>query len=120
MKQTACKWVAGWMVAVCQSVSAVPVTDTVIVGGQEWAQVDLFTNVSWNTVSTQCPGGVCSPSSALNGYDLAGWTWASIDAVQSLFNTFTGQTNPLPTSILKSILPGPRILVALYTHENLS
>ena len=78
------------------SVSAAPVTDTVIVGAQEWAQVDLFTNVSWNTLNSQCPGGVCTLTSSVNGYDLSGWTWASIDTVQAFFNGITGQATVAP------------------------
>lgn len=96
MKSALFKWIAGLAVAVSQTVSAVPITDTVIVGSQEWAQVDLFTNVSWNTFNTQCPGGVCLAESSTNGYDLAGWTWASIDTVQSLFNSFTEQPTEAP------------------------
>lgn len=90
-------WIAGFVVAVSQAVAAGPINDSVIVGSQEWAQVNLFTNVSWNTLNTQCPGGVCSLTSAVNGYDLDGWTWASIDDVQALFNTFTGQAASAPS-----------------------
>jgi hypothetical protein len=89
-------WIAAFAVAASQSVSAAPILDTVIVGNQEWAQADLFTYVSWNTLNTQCPAGVCTLASAINGYDLAGWTWASIQDVQSLFDSFTGQDAPAP------------------------
>ncbi len=98
MKKNCIKWIAGLMVVVSQTVTAAPITDTVIVGSQEWAQVDLFTNVSWNTINTQCPGGVCSLASTINGYDLDGWTWASVEAVQGLFNTYTGQATSGPAS----------------------
>jgi hypothetical protein len=78
--------------------SAVPISaaDIVNVGGQEWAQVDLFTSNSWNTINAQCPSGLCLTTSTVNGYSLDGWTWASIDEVQSLFNTFTGQVASAP------------------------
>jgi PEP-CTERM motif len=99
MKNALIKWVAGLAVAVSQTVSAMPITDTVIVGSQEWAQVNLFTNVSWNDLNTQCPGGVCSAASTLNGYDLEGWTWASVDVVQTLFNGFTGRSDVAPSFV---------------------
>jgi hypothetical protein len=95
MKNALLKWVAGLAVAVSQVVSAAPITDTFIVVSQEWAQVDLFFDNSWNDLNAQCPGGVYSAASALNGYDLDGWTWASIDTVQGLFNAFTGPAYPV-------------------------
>ena len=98
MQNAAFKWIAGLAVAVSQTVSAVPITDTVVVGGQEWAPVDLFSGTSWNTINMQCPAGTCADTSTINGYDLAGWTWASVDAVQTLFDVFTGQSNPAPSS----------------------
>lgn len=87
---------AGWV----GDASAGPIgaADIVIVGGQEWAQVDLFTNNSWNTINGQCPAGACSPGSTINGYDLDGWTWASNDAVQALFDSFTGQLSSAPSA----------------------
>lgn len=80
-------------VALSQAVSAMPITgiDTVTVGTQEWAQLDLFTNVSWNEINAQCEGGVCGPTSQINGWDLDGWTWASDDAVVALYEEFAGR-----------------------------
>ena len=74
---------------------AIPVTDTVVVGNQEWAQVKLFTNVSWKDINFQCPLGVCTSTSKVGVYSLEGWTWASALSVQELFNTYTG----VPTSV---------------------
>ncbi len=82
---------AGWV----GNASAVPIStaDIVNVGGQEWAQVNLFTNNSWDAINAQCPGGTCLTTSTINGYDLDGWAWASIYDVKALFEIFTGTTN---------------------------
>lgn len=72
-------------------VQAAPITDTVTIGSQEWAQVNLFTNLSWNTINAACPSGVCSSGSTLTSnsitWDMEGWTWASVEDVGSLFST---------------------------------
>jgi PEP-CTERM motif-containing protein len=65
-------------------------TDIITVGDKEWAQVSLFTSLSWNTISTVCPSGVCgSGSGTLNGWDMVGWSWASVYEVGSLFSSLT-------------------------------
>jgi hypothetical protein len=48
----------------------------------------LFTNLSWNDINAICPSGVCVDGGVLNGYAMTGWTWASIDEVSALFNSF--------------------------------
>lgn len=63
-----------------------PITDTANGDGKEWAQPDLFTNVSWNSINAVCPRGICSGT--LKGYGMTGWTWASVDDLNSLFNTY--------------------------------
>ncbi len=60
--------------------------DIITVNGNEWLQPALFTNLSWNDINAVCPAGVCSGE--LNGYDMTGWTWASIDDVNALFNSY--------------------------------
>tara|TARA_R110002072_G_scaffold123352_2_gene258609 strand:+ start:2092 stop:2772 length:681 start_codon:yes stop_codon:yes gene_type:complete len=90
------KWIAGLAIAVSQTSWAVPITDVVVKDGREWAQVNLFTAISWGTINEQCPAGSCAPGSEINGYDLEGWTWASISAVQALFNQYTGQSTKAP------------------------
>ena len=62
------------------------ITDTIFVNGKEWAQVDLFTNLSWDDINAVCPAGMCNGT--LNGYDMSGWTWASSRDLQALFNEF--------------------------------
>ncbi|CAA0122186.1 Uncharacterised protein [Halioglobus japonicus] len=70
---------------------AVPITaiDTVTVEGTKWVQVDLFTSLAWSDINTVCPSGVCG-SGSLNGFDMAGWTWATTDEVKNLFNHYIG------------------------------
>ncbi len=120
MKNALLKWIAALAVSVSQTVSAVPITETVIVGNQEWAQVSLFTRVSWNTLNAQCPGGVCSIASTANGHDLAGWTWASNDTMQALFNSFTGLASPAPTTTSEQDAPWSPIFAALFTPTDYS
>lgn len=60
--------------------------NTVVVGDKEWAQVDLFAGLSWEEIDSVCPNGDCEGN--LNGFDVTGWTWASIDEVSSLFNRY--------------------------------
>ena len=66
--------------------AAVPITAFVTVEGNDWAQPSLFTNKSWDQMNAQCPLGVCTAASTLGGYDLAGWTWASITEIGALFH----------------------------------
>lgn len=68
---------------------AVPITDTVIVGNKEWAQVNLFVNRSWTDINAVCPLGLCGVG-ALNGFDMEGWNWAPKALVgDELFAPFT-------------------------------
>jgi hypothetical protein len=63
-------------------------TDTVTVDGKIWAQVDLFTSLSWNDINDVCPEGICA--GILNGYDMTGWIWASANDINALFNYYIG------------------------------
>ncbi len=60
----------------------------VTVNGQEWLQPLDFMNLSWNDINAVCnaPTGMCSGS--LGGNDITGWTWASVDDLNSLFNSY--------------------------------
>jgi hypothetical protein len=64
------------------------ILDIVVVDGKEWLQPDLFTNLSWNDINAICPEGACAGT--LNGFDMTGWTWASVDDVNTLFNYYIG------------------------------
>lgn len=72
-----------------------PITgaDIVLADSKEWAQADLFKNLSWNQINAVCPGGACG-NGELNGHSMSGWTWASVDDVDALFN-FYGVSPPL-------------------------
>ena len=70
--------------------SGAPITDTVVAHGKEWAQVALFTSLTWYEIDAVCPsanGGVCTTNS-LNGWDMTGWTWAGMDEIYALFNAY--------------------------------
>jgi hypothetical protein len=71
---------------------AVPISaaDIVTIGSKEWAQPDLFTNLSWNDINTVCPNGVCSGNltSDSGTYNMDGWTFADVNAVNGLFNAY--------------------------------
>ncbi len=77
------------LITISLSTKAAPIGagDIVTVGSKEWAQVSLFTNLSWNTMNAACPAGVCSGT--LNGHDVGGWIWASIFDVGDLFSSVT-------------------------------
>jgi hypothetical protein len=67
-----------------------PITDTVLVQGREWAQVDLFANLTWSDINAVCPEGLCVHGGVLNGKDMTGWTWASADDLNGLINFYLG------------------------------
>lgn len=73
----------GWTLPVW----AVAITDSVAVDGTTWAQVDLFAGLSWTNIDAVCPSGVCG-TDTLNGFDMAGWHWASVDDLATVFNPF--------------------------------
>ena len=76
------------------------IADTVIVGGREWAQTDLFRSLTWGEINAVCPAGACIDKGVLNGHDMTGWTWASTDDVNALLNFYIGseQLGPGPGS----------------------
>ena len=85
------------------SATAGLITDTVTVDGKDWAQVDLFVGLSWSDIFNVCPGGVCS-GGTLNGLDMSGWTWASTEDLNNLFNYYSvNSSNPVPNLLG----PGP-------------
>jgi hypothetical protein len=89
---------------------AIPITgaNIVTVGANEWAQPDLFTNLSWNAINAVCPTpSGSSTTGTLNGWDMQGWTWASVQEVDDLFNIYlaaAGVTEP-------NQLTGPDIFI---------
>jgi hypothetical protein len=75
----------------CGGAHAIPIgdADIVHVDGREWAQPDIFRGLAWLTIHNVCPSGMCV-SGTLRGYDMAGWTWARIDDMTQLFNSYIG------------------------------
>ena len=82
-----------------------PYQDIITVNGNEWLQPALFTNLSWDEIKAVCPAGHCADHGVLNGYDMTGWTWASVDDLNALFNYYLGsdEMGPGPTSV--TLLP---------------
>jgi hypothetical protein len=70
------------------------------VDGTLWYQPAELTNYSYSDFASVCSTatGVCAGSLPAAGPDLTGWTWASIDEVNALFNYFIGsaQLGPGP------------------------
>ena len=98
------RYFAVLMVAVCAGhTTAGPITDTVIVNGKEWAQVDLFVGLSWSDINTVCSGGVCG-NGTLIGFDMSGWTWASTEDLNNLFNYYSANSSDPNPNLLG---PGP-------------
>lgn len=63
-------------------------TDTVTVNGRVWVQPDLFLNLTWNEINAVCPLGICIEGGVLNGHDMTGLVWASIEDVNALLNDY--------------------------------
>jgi len=82
---------------------AAPITDVVAGDGKTWAQVDLFSNLSWNDINQVCPMGVCG-AGTLNGYDMEGWRWASENDIRKLFASYIGSEID-GTSVIQSFSP---------------
>lgn len=65
-----------------------PITDTISVAGKEWAQPADFTGLSWDGINALCPGGMCGPGVILRGFDMDGWTWATLEDINGLANHY--------------------------------
>ena len=85
--------------------AAMPARASVIVDGKEWMQPADLTSVSWYEVSAGTNGvlgpdvaGPCDETTGacdgtLNGIDVTGWTWASVDEVAALLVFVTATYN---------------------------
>lgn len=60
--------------------------DIITVNGNEWLQPAYFIDVTRKEINAVCPEGICAGK--LNGYDMTGWTWASVEDVNALFNYY--------------------------------
>jgi hypothetical protein len=72
------------------------ITDTVVVEDREWAQSDLFTNLSWDEINAVCPDGVCIDGGTLNGLLMTDWLWASIADIELMLSTYGIVISPPP------------------------
>lgn len=89
---------AGW----AGNTSAAPITgtDIVTVDGTDWAQTDLFTNLSWNDINAVCPSGVCIDGAELNGQTMTGWMWATGEEVAALINSYLSTAGKTENDLL--------------------
>ncbi len=62
----------------------------VTAGGLEWLQPLNFTGYTWSAINTVCNATTGSCNGSLGGNDLTGWTWASVDDINGLFNDYIG------------------------------
>ncbi|MFT4517916.1 MAG: hypothetical protein ACI9JM_000293 [Halioglobus sp.] len=61
---------------------------SVTVDGKEWLQPADFTSLAPREILEVCPEGTCT-SGTLNGHNMTGWTWASIEVVIGLLDSVT-------------------------------
>ena len=94
---------AGW-VGFAYGQTAIPLSETVNVNGKLWAQPRLFTYFSWYDVDAICPAetGICGAGS-LNGFELEGWTWASVEDMNALFNAYIGSNVMMGPTELRDV-----------------
>ncbi len=63
---------------------------SVVVEGKEWLQPREFDHYTWNQVNAVCPVGSCTGVLPGSSVDLTGFTWASVNEVNALFNHYIG------------------------------
>ncbi|MFT4520645.1 MAG: hypothetical protein ACI9JM_003049 [Halioglobus sp.] len=73
---------------------------TIIANVAEWAQPEEFGALSWDEINVVCPAGVCTGT--LKGFDMTGWTWATVDDVSVLFRFPAASRCSKITSIFQS------------------
>ncbi len=91
VKRLATACIASFFVAVpvVAHATSIEAADTVIVDAVEWAQPDLFADLNWTEIDAVCSGGTCG-AGTLNGYDMGGWVWATLEEMNQLFNSYIG------------------------------
>ncbi|MEH6519419.1 MAG: hypothetical protein V7742_22305 [Halioglobus sp.] len=65
-----------------------PYKDVIMADGKEWLQATLFKDLTWEEINSICPAGKCKDNGNLNGNDMTGWKWATVDDVNALFNVY--------------------------------
>ncbi|MCP3877095.1 MAG: hypothetical protein GY701_01685, partial [Sulfitobacter sp.] len=78
--------------------STAALAQPVIKDGKEWLQPADFLNLSWNDVALICDPDTGLCDGQLNNIDVTGYTWASVDEVNGLFNAY---------GIIPPVGPGP-------------
>lgn len=78
--------------------------DIVQLGDTQWAQLDLFAELSWLDMNAVCPGGVCG-NGTLNGHDMAGWNWATTAELNALFNRYLEAAGVTGADLLDAVMP---------------
>lgn len=97
-----------------QANAGVMITDTIAADGKIWAQPDLFLEgpavPNWYAIDAVCPGGACVGDWHINGtnYDMNGWTWASVQDLNSLFNHYlgAGTFGSAPLEVMGKLIAG--------------
>ena len=89
-----------------------PFTDTVFIDGKEWTQTPFAS--SWDQINAVCPApaGVCGSGERLHGYDMTGWTWASIEDVEALFNAYGNVPSAIQEDFEYSLDKSTRVTAA--------
>jgi PEP-CTERM motif len=78
----------------------------VTVDGRDWLQPLDFVTLSWNDISSKCDATTGACTGILGATDVTGYTWASVDDVNSLFNFIVGNN---------TLGPGPDF--AFYAYQ---
>ncbi len=100
----------GLLVGLLVSLGAGPTTAAMLppvaVNGLEWLQPVDFIGYTWGAINTVCDATTGSCNGALGDNDLTGWTWASVDDINGLFNYYIGSL---------ALGPGPDFTSAPFT-----
>jgi len=72
------------------TMDGISITDFVTVNDKQWAQTDVLSNTSWDELNAACPPPTHACAGVVSGVNLNGWTWASVEEVNTLFNHFIG------------------------------
>jgi hypothetical protein len=90
-----------WFLAIALALqTSTSSAQSVVRDGKEWLQPVDFDGLSWDEVNAVCPAPAGACAGTLNGINVTGYTWASVDDMNVLFNSY-GISPPLG--------PGPDI-----------
>lgn len=103
MYQFSRRFAALALVALTSTAHAGPI---VTIGGNYWLQPVDFLNFSWNAIHSRCNATTGSCSGILGVTDLTGYTWGSLDDVNTLFNVILGNSDSGPGPDFVTYAPG--------------